>query len=54
MQTYNIPSKAVEGSRWVMGLKLENQGAIGADSKKKGREPGPGNYDGDYQNIVKK
>ena len=37
-----------------MGLKLENQGAIGADSSKKAREPGPGNYDGDYHNTVKK
>ena len=23
MQTYNIPSKAVEGSTWAMGMKLE-------------------------------
>jgi hypothetical protein len=24
MQSYNIPSRAVEGSKWAMGLKLEN------------------------------
>jgi hypothetical protein len=28
MQTYNIGSKAVEGSRWSMGLKLDDTSAL--------------------------
>jgi len=41
MQTYNIPSKMVEGSKWFMGMKLEGGGAL---SGAKGTKfvPGPG------------
>jgi len=35
MQTYNIPSKAVEGSKWVMGAKLDNNSAIASPAKAK-------------------
>lgn len=45
MQSYNLPSKAVEGSKWFMGLKLEKHGALSAKSL----APGPGTYDGDYR-----
>ena len=45
MQTYNIPSKAVEGSAWHMGLKLEKGGAMGVKSV----SPGPGTYNGNYR-----
>ena len=34
MQTYNLPSKVVEGSKWSMGLKLSKSCAIGADMDK--------------------
>jgi len=47
MQTYNIPSKAVEGSRWVMGAKLANKGALSVDKTK--QSPGPGNYNPIFQ-----
>ena len=43
MQSYNIPSRAVEGKKWFMGLKLENQGSMSV----KNLVPGPGAYDGD-------
>ena len=44
MQTYNIPSKAVEGNQWCMGIKLMNGAAIGGDEVKQKNTPGPGNY----------
>lgn len=44
MQTYNIPSKAVEGNAWCMGIKLTNGAAIGGDAEKQKNTPGPGNY----------
>ncbi len=47
MQSYNIPSKAIEGSKWIMGLKLENQAAI--SSKPKMYVPGPGNYNPEFK-----
>lgn len=34
MQTYNLPSKVVEGNQWSMGLKLSQSCAIGADMAK--------------------
>ena len=46
MQTYSIPSKAVEGSKWVMGLKLDNRGALSTNVLK---VPGPGNYNPDFK-----
>mmetsp|Transcript_5502 Transcript_5502/g.9339 ORF Transcript_5502/g.9339 Transcript_5502/m.9339 type:complete len:344 (-) Transcript_5502:28-1059(-) len=51
MQSYNIPSRAVEGSKWIMGLKLDNQSAIQTSAKK--FVPGPGNYNLDYNNTEK-
>lgn len=48
MQTYNIPSRAVEGSKWVMGAKL--QGSMSVDKAK--FAPGPGNYDPDFKKSV--
>lgn len=54
MQSYNIPSKAVEGSKWAMGLKLTNGAAIGGDEKQQKNTPGPGNYDPDYKAGVEK
>jgi len=47
MGTYNIPSKAVEGSRWYMGLKLDNHGAL---SVKNQWVPGAGTYEPKYKN----
>ena len=47
MQSYNIPSKMVEGSKWSLGLKLDNQGALSASGKK--QVPGPGNYNPDHK-----
>lgn len=45
MQSYSIPSRAVEGSKWFMGLKLDKMGSLSVKSL----VPGPGTYDGDYQ-----
>jgi len=45
MQTYNIPSKAVEGSNWNMGLKLDSQSVL---APKKFNPPGAGTYNPDY------
>lgn len=45
MQQYNIPSRAVEGQTWYMGLKLEKHGSLSTKSL----VPGPGTYDGDYK-----
>jgi hypothetical protein len=52
MQTYSIPSKAVEGNKWCMGLKLANGAAIGADADKQKNTPGPGNYDPNFKVSV--
>ena len=52
MQTYNIPSKAVEGRQQCMGLKLNSGGAI--DNGKQKNTPGPGNYDPDYTAAIDK
>ena len=49
MQSYSIPSRAVEGQKWFMGLKLEKQGAMST----KNLVPGPGTYDGDYKASTK-
>jgi hypothetical protein len=46
MQTYNIPSKAVEGSKSIMWLKLDNRGALSTNVLK---VPGPGNYNPDFK-----
>ena len=46
MQSYNIPSKAVEGSTWCMGEKLANKSSIGNSATN--YVPGPGNYDPDF------
>ena len=39
MQAYIIPSKAVEGSKFVMGARLKNQGALSSTTM---FVPGPG------------
>lgn len=46
MQSYNIPSRAVEGSKWCMGLKLNKGAAISGENTK--GVPGPGNYNPDF------
>lgn len=46
MQTYNIKSKAVEGSTYAMGLKLDSQSVL---APKKFSVPGAGSYNPDYQ-----
>lgn len=53
MQTYNIPSKAVEGSKWAMGIKLIPGAPIGGDAVKQKNTPGPGNYDPDFKAQAK-
>lgn len=50
MQTYSIPSRAVEGSKWEFGLKLESQGAL---SGSKMQAPPPGAYDPNYRASIK-
>ena len=52
MQTYNIPSRAVEGSKWSLGLKLENKGAL--STNKSVVVPGAGTYNPDYKAEAKK
>ena len=46
MQTYNLPSRAVENSSWSMALKLENRSSIGSIKTK--FVPGPGSYNPDF------
>ena len=46
MQSYNIPSKAVEGSTWLMGEKLANKSSIGNSATN--YVPGAGTYDPDF------
>lgn len=49
MQSYKIPSKAIEGSQWIMGVKLES--AITTSASK--FVPGPGNYDPNFKACMK-
>lgn len=51
IHAYDIPSKAVEGSKWNMGLKLENK-SMTASAKQLG--PGPGKYNPDFNSNVTK
>jgi hypothetical protein len=46
MQSYTTPSKAIEGPKWNMGLKLEKLGAISPEKTR--YIPGPGAYQPDY------
>lgn len=46
-------SKAIEGPKFAMGMKLENQSSIGQSLYKVKANPGPGNYDPDYFKTVK-
>lgn len=48
-QAYNIPSRAVEGRKWIMGMKLEKQSVMGSA---RNDAPGPGNYDPNYRNVI--
>jgi hypothetical protein len=41
-------SKAIEGPKFIMGLKLEKQSLIGAAVAKTAGNPGPGGYDADF------
>lgn len=48
-QTYAIPSRAVEGSKWSMGLKLDERSALSPPKK---TVPPPGAYDPDYRKAI--
>lgn len=52
MQSYTIPSRAVEGSAWSLGLKLDNRGALATN--KSVVVPGAGTYNPDYKAESKK
>ena len=43
MQTYSLPQRANEGSKWVMGAKLGSSFITGNKNT-----PGPGGYDPDF------
>jgi len=43
-----MSSKAVEGPKFIMGLKLEKASLIGAAVAKTAGNPGPGGYNADY------
>jgi hypothetical protein len=47
-QAYKLASKAVEGSKFSLGLKLESTSTIGAAVAQTRGNPGPGGYSGDY------
>jgi len=50
--TYPFQSKAIEGSRFSMGLKLDNQSSIGIEQKKVQGNPGAGTYNPDFKKIA--
>lgn len=52
MQSYTIPSRAVEGSKWSLGLKLDNRGAL--STNKSVVVPGAGTYNPDYKAEAKR
>ena len=52
--TYDIPQRAVEGPKFHMGLKLDNQSAIGTHQRKTKGNPGAGKYQPDYTVTKKK
>lgn len=47
-QAYKLTSKAVEGSKFSLGLKLESTSTIGTAVAQTRGNPGPGGYSGDY------
>jgi len=49
--TYPVPNKAIEGSKFSMGLKLDNQSSIGQEVKRQSMNPGAGTYNPDYKKI---
>lgn len=49
-----MSSKAVEGPKFIMGLKLEKQSLIGAAVAKTAGNPGPGGYNADFTKTKKK
>ena len=51
---YDQRSKAVEGPKFIMGLKLENTSLIGTSVAKTAANPGPGGYNADYTISKKK
>jgi len=46
---YDVPSKAVEGPTFHMGLKLDNRSSIGTYVARTKHVPGAGGYDPDYK-----
>ena len=52
MQSYTIPSRAVEGNKWSLGLKLDNRGALAQN--KSVIVPGAGTYEPNYRAEAKK
>jgi len=53
--TYNAADKTGnEGPKFHIGAKLENQSAIATEQKKVKVNPGPGAYQPQYENTVKK
>lgn len=51
--TYPIKSHAIEGPKFAMGLKLDNQSSIGIEQRKTKGNPGAGTYNPDYTKSVK-
>lgn len=51
--TYSTPSKAIEGPKFHMGLKLDNQSSIGTMTRTTAINPGPGNYNPNFTKTVK-
>lgn len=51
--SYGINSKAVEGPKYMMGLKLDNHSSIATEQKKTKSNPGPGNYNPDHTKTSK-
>lgn len=50
---YNPASKAIEGPKFGMGLKLDNRSTIGMSVAKTKGNPGAGTYDADYKKAKK-
>jgi len=51
---YNPASKAIEGPKFLMGLKLDNMSSIGLSVAKTKANPGAGTYDADYTKSKKR
>jgi hypothetical protein len=51
---YKLASKAVEGPKFFLGLKLENTSTIGVAVNQTRGNPGAGTYSGDFTKIKKR